>query len=97
VLAQLDSLPAERLESIRLARDENSRQAQVVSAYPLDERRRSLLAEKLGQVLGASVDCTFSEDAALLAGLRINLGPWVFHANLQDELKSFAECAHDAG
>jgi len=96
-LVQMEGLPAERLESIRLAGDEHSPQAQVMSAYPLDEARRALLAEKLGQVLGTSVSCSFSEDAALLAGLRINLGPWVFHANLQDELKSFAECVHDAG
>lgn len=96
-LEQMESLPAGQLESIRLTRDEHFRAAQVVSAYPLDEARRSRLAEQLGQAFGTSVACSFSEDAELLAGLRISLGPWVFHANLQDEMKSFAECAYDAG
>lgn len=95
-LAQIDHLPAERLESIRIAGDGQAGQAHVVSAYPLDEARRTLLSEKLAHVLGAPVSCSFGEDAALLAGLRIHLGPWVFHANLQDELKGFAECAYDA-
>ena len=96
-LAHIERLPAETLESIRLAGEGHSGQARVVSAYPLDEARRSMLAEKLERVLGAPVTCSFGEDAALLAGLRINLGPWIFHANLQDELRSFAECVNDTG
>jgi len=34
--------------------------------------------------------------AALGAGLRVRIGPWVLRANLQDELKFFAEMSDGA-
>lgn len=94
-LQQLDSLPEERLNAIRLACEETPEEAEAATAYPLDADRRRLLAEKLGGLSGMPVACRFSEDASLLAGLRVTLGPWVFHANLQDELKSFT-AAHES-
>ena len=95
-LRELESLPAERLKAIRLACEATPEEAEVVTAYPLLEPNRRRLAEKLGCVLDMPVSCRFAEDTLLLAGLRITLGPWVFHANLQDELKSFAISAHAA-
>jgi len=94
-LGQLDSLPEERLKSIRMACEETPEQAEVATAYPLDAKHQQRLAEKLGRLLGMPVTCRFVEDAQLLAGLCITLGPWVFHANLQEELKSFAAAAHE--
>ena len=38
--------------------------------------------------------CDFEQDSELLAGVRITIGAWVLGANLQDELKGFAELAH---
>jgi F-type H+-transporting ATPase subunit b len=90
-LSQLETLPETRLNLIRLALEETPETAEAVTAYPLDSARRQRLAEKLGEVLGLAVSCRFVEYPALLAGVRVTLGPWVFHANLSDELKSFVE------
>jgi F-type H+-transporting ATPase subunit b len=70
--------------------------AQVVSAYPLEEPLRGAIAAALSRIAGRPIVCEFSGDAALVAGLRIALGPWVVSANLQDELRWFAEAAQDA-
>lgn len=94
-MAQLDELPEERLVAIRMACEESSEEAGVATAFPLDAGRRRQLAEKLGAILGMPVSCRFAEDASLLAGVRVTLGPWVFQANLQDELRSFAAAAHE--
>ena len=94
-LRQLDSLPEPRINAIRLACEETPEEAEVTTAYPLDAQFQQRLAEKLGGLLGMPVTCRFVEDAQLLAGLRITLGPWVFHANLLEELKSFASSAHE--
>ncbi len=96
-MERLDGLPADRLEAIRVACEESPAEAGVISAYPLDDARRTLMAEKLAGLLGQQVACRFGEDPSLLAGLRVTLGPWVFHANLRDELKDFAEATHEPG
>lgn len=96
-LLQLETLPADRLTAIRTACEETPQQAEAVTAYPLDSARRQRLEETLGRLLGMPAACRFGEDAALLAGLRVTLGPWVFDANLQEELRGFAESAHESG
>lgn len=94
-LSQFESLPESRLNLIRIALEETPEIAEAITAYPLDTARRQKLAEKLGEALGLAVDCRFFEDPGLLAGVRVTMGPWVFHANLRDELKSFAEAARE--
>ena len=95
-LRQLDGLPEQRLDAIRLACEETPEEAEAATAYPLGTSQRRRLAEKLGGLLGLQVTCRFVEDTQLLAGLRITIGPWVFHANLQEELKSFAASADES-
>ncbi len=94
-LRQLDTLPEGRLNAIRMACEETPEEAEVATAFPLCPQRRDQLAEKLSTLLGLPVSCRFVEDSQLLAGLCITLGPWVFHANLQAELKGFAASAHE--
>jgi len=94
-MRQLDALPAERLDAIRLACEEAPEAAEASTAYPLDGARRRQLADKLGGLLGLPVACHFNEDPGLLAGLHVTLGPWVFQANLRDELKGFAAAADE--
>ena len=94
-LRQLDTLPVDRLSAIRMACEETPEEAEVATAFPLNPAHRQQLAEKLSSLLDMPVNCHFVEDSELLAGLCITLGPWVFHANLQAELKSFAESAHE--
>ncbi|MCS6896917.1 MAG: hypothetical protein NZM29_03005, partial [Nitrospira sp.] len=50
----------------------------------------------LGELTERPVVCLWTEDASLIAGVQVSLGPWVFAANLRDELKAFAESAYAA-
>jgi F-type H+-transporting ATPase subunit b len=66
-------------------------QVKVTSAFPLSAPQRSVIVQKLKEVTQDSVAIEFHEDSRLLAGLRINVGPWVMRANLEDELGFFAD------
>jgi F-type H+-transporting ATPase subunit b len=66
----------------------------VVSAFPLRAKQRAELLDALAAVAGGALPAVFGEDASLLGGLRISIGPWVLHANLRDELAYFRGSAH---
>jgi len=95
VLEELADMPEEPLASLRSAYRENPITARVASAYELTTARRERLRLALNALVGDDVSCEFEQDAELIAGLRITLGAWVLNANLQDELASFAESAHE--
>lgn len=96
LLDDLAQLPAEQVEGLRTAAGEGGTQAKVVSAYPLDESARGRLATAFVARLGTPLPLAFEEDASLLAGLRIVIGPWQLKANIADELAFFAAAANDA-
>jgi F-type H+-transporting ATPase subunit b len=93
-LDDLRGLPAEKREPLRAACREDGARITVTTAYPLRTDQRSLLTAALGQLGDHGVVCEFAEDRALLAGLRVGVGPWVLRANLCDELRFFAEMSH---
>ena len=92
---ELSRLPVDRREALHAAA-KDAGTAIVTSAYPLAELQRQGLAEALGKTNGRMLACDFRRDESLLAGLRIEVGPWVMRASLQDELVAFAE-AGDGG
>ena len=95
LLNQIEALPREKMNGLGVMVENSQPQtAQVVSAYPLSDRRRQELQDCLHSLLPVPLSCSFSEDSELLAGLRITVGPWVIHANLRDELQAFAAVAH---
>jgi F-type H+-transporting ATPase subunit b len=98
LLEQLEHLPPAQREALRLSA-ESSRaalvEAEVLSAYPLSDTQRQQLREQIGARVPHKLRCEFHEDRKLIAGLRITVGPWVMHANLHDELKTFAAIAHE--
>lgn len=69
----------------------------VQSAYALDEDRRIKLAYELGVVVGRTLPVEYQENNELLAGFQVNIGPWVLHASLRDELKFFSGALRHAG
>lgn len=95
-IAALGALPAERRAALHAAAAAGA-PAIVSSAHGLSEPRRKQVAAALAAAAGAGVACEFREDETLLAGLRVELGPWVLGANLREELAAFAESgnAHD--
>lgn len=69
--------------------------ARIASAYPLDQTQQTALKQYLDALLSQPLQYTYSQDPNLLAGVRISVGPWMIHANLHDELKTFATIAHE--
>ena len=69
--------------------------ARIASAYPLDQHQQTALKQYLDALLSQPLQYTYSQDPNLLAGVRISVGPWMIHANLHDELKTFATIAHE--
>ena len=62
---------------------------------PLDDDTQRKLEKSLAANLNVNLPVQYVHDKDLQAGLRITIGDWVLHANLQDELKSFVDIAHE--
>ncbi len=96
-IAGLTALPAERSSVLRDNHGKPAEAIQVASAFPLADDQRRRLEQALADIAGPDIPRRFELDSALLAGVRICIGPWVLGINLQDELKGFTELAHAEG
>lgn len=96
LLDDLAQMSPESLAGLRTAAREANAQLRVVSTYPLSEMQRRRLAEALSAQLEQPLPLVFAEDASLVAGLRLAIGPWQLRANLADELAFFAASANHA-
>jgi F-type H+-transporting ATPase subunit b len=95
-LEELARQPEERSQAVRQAFQEaGGGPITVSSAYPLEAGRRAAVTEALSKWLDHKIACRFTEDGALLAGLRVTIGPWILEADLQHELRLFTESTHD--
>lgn len=83
-------LPQRQVDAIRSALPANAH-GRVTTAFPLEQTFREALVKKVEGRLDRTFEWEFVEDRSLVAGLRVSLGGWVLRANLQDELKWFAE------
>jgi F-type H+-transporting ATPase subunit b len=95
LLKELTALPPKQLSTLRAAAGKTADRILVASTYPLNDATRLSLENTLASVLEVTTPFHFEQDKELLAGLRVTMGSWVLRANLQDELKSFAELAHE--
>lgn len=93
VLEDLQHLSEKELQGLRTPGQQADSKIRVASGYPMRQEERDSLAQALSRLIGKQVACEFAQDPELIAGLRITLGPWVLQANVQDELKFFAEAA----
>ena len=94
VLEQLPTMPADKWESLRALYKETQPTVKIVSAFPIAATQQHALQQELSRLAEVPVTCEFIEDESLIAGLRINFGPFVVRANLQDELQFFTESAY---
>jgi F-type H+-transporting ATPase subunit b len=67
----------------------------VISAFPLSNAQKKQLQEKLSELNNQAVDLDYTQDLAIIAGLRLIVGAWVLHLNIQDDLKDFAGLSHE--
>ena len=77
----------ERLVKIDVER----RAARVESAVPLNAAAESSLRENLARRYGAGLNITFSQNPALLGGLRIRVGSDVFDGSIAGRLGALSE------
>ncbi|MEQ1638677.1 MAG: F0F1 ATP synthase subunit delta [Methylococcales bacterium] len=94
LLKEWSSLPDACCGHFQTLADKKTIPIKITSAFPLSEEIHSQLEQKLGSLITKPVKINYTEDPALMAGLRIDIGPWVLNANLQHELVGFAEIAH---
>lgn len=96
LLQELQHLPPAQLDALRSVTNSGREvTVVVVSAYPLSETQQQQLREQIGSRVPHPLSYEFHEDRKLIAGLHLTVGPWVIHANLHDELKTFAAIAYE--
>ena len=98
LLDRLDSL-TEHCRSSWLQELDNTANAltiKVSSTFALKPELTKSLQDKLDSLLDCPKAFEFRQDAELIAGVRIDIGSWVLHANLQHELAAFAEIAYES-
>ena len=91
----LRRLPEQRRTELRAALTTSAEAPVVSTAYPVPGPQRDALIQALRSVLDGSRELRFREDPALLAGVRISVGPWMLQANLGEELSLFSAAAGD--
>jgi F-type H+-transporting ATPase subunit delta len=71
--------------------DADRRAASVESAVPLGADLRAQVAAQLHKIYGAGVNLSFSENPALLGGLRIQVGSDLYDGSVQTRLKKLEQ------
>lgn len=89
-LEDLSALPPERIDALRRAGINAGHRVEVASGHELSPAERERCARALASVFGKVPEIVYREDATLLAGVRVAIGPWLLCANLRDELDYFA-------
>lgn len=67
----------------------------VTSVYPLAPEQHAQLEQQLTELINSPITLQYQQDAALIAGIRLDIGAWVLNANLQHELIGFTEIANE--
>lgn len=94
-VADLGEWPAARIDELRAAANAAQGHVQVTSARALAPAMQTRITQALEARLELRCAAEFSVDAALLAGLRVAIGPWLLQADLRDELQYFASGPED--
>jgi F-type H+-transporting ATPase subunit b len=97
LLEDLRNLRAEDRRALAEVAASPHLQLKVQSAFKLDESKRAELARVLADATGKTLPVEYRENPELVAGFQVNVGPWILHANLRDELKFFSGVLRHAG
>lgn len=95
LLAELNTLAETQQAQLKQALTQPEAKARIQTAYPLADTQRQQLVQALQAIGGRDIACEFAQVQELLAGARIQIGPWLLQASLQDELQAFAEFEHN--
>ena len=96
MLDSLKTLPEACTLCLQMLGTKKSVPIKVTSAFPLTVEQRHQLEQKLGSLINSPINFQYHQDEVLIAGLRMDIGAWVLHANLKHELTGFAEIAYES-
>ena len=89
LLEDLHQLRIEDKNAVKEAATEVGLKINVQSVFPLDKNKQDTLSSALAEVTGRKLTVEYSINPELISGYQVDIGPWVLHANLRDELKFF--------
>jgi F-type H+-transporting ATPase subunit b len=89
LLEDLARLPDDQRRAIAEALGRDDALVRVVSAHPLEPTVSRAFESRFREIFPEALRFSFTEDPALLAGVRVIAGPWNLAANLSDELAFF--------
>lgn len=89
LLEDLAMLPDDQHRAIAEALGRDDALVRVVSAHPLAPTVSRAFESRFREIFPEALRFSFTEEPALLAGVRVIAGPWNLAANLSDELAFF--------
>ena len=92
----MTTLPEDCKLGMKMLEHKKTVAIKVTSAYPLASDLQQQLEQKFSPLISSPVHFQYYQDAALIAGVRLDIGAWVLHANLKHELAGFAEIAYES-
>jgi F-type H+-transporting ATPase subunit b len=96
LLDNLKTLPAACTACLQMLGTQKTVPIKITSVYPLSAEQQLQLQQKLNALIDNQIIIEYHQDAALVAGIRMDIGAWVLNANLQHELAGFADIADAA-
>lgn len=96
LLEDLQDLPTTDKQAVIDSAAASELNIKVQSAFSLSKNEQDALADTLNTLTGKALPIEYSVNPELIAGLQIDIGPWIMHANLRDELKFFSGALHHA-
>lgn len=96
LLEDLQNLPTTDKQAVIDSTATSEVNIKVQSAFSLSKNEQDALAETLNTLTGKALPIEYSINPELIAGFQVDIGPWIMHANLRDELKFFSGALHHA-
>ena len=70
--------------------DEGSKQAEIISAFPIDDNQVKALVPQLETVFNTRIETTVSVDPALIGGIKVIVGDQMLDASVRGKLDAMA-------
>lgn len=74
-----------------VAAERGLKKVKVISAFPLDEKRRQTMIQSLTRYLHSEVRVDFQEDPSLIGGAVIRCGNWVMDGSIKGKLNTLQD------
>ena len=96
LIDQLKTLPEAAKLSAQMGDSKKTLAVNVASTFPAANDLKQQLEQKFSSLINRPLKFQYQQDNTLIAGVRIDIGSWVLHANLAHELAGFAEIAYES-